>query len=148
MRTVKATEAHAIELAAVMRADDRAEIAASPGYSTAEAAVQDAILMSDGCAYATYLGGELAAVWGVVLNGEEAVPWLLTGEVVDRKPVAFYKACKKFLPIIRAECGELTNWVDAGYTKALRWARHLGFKVGPPEKLSNGSTFCRITLGG
>lgn len=148
-----ATAWHARELAPTMRAADAAEVRASGGYSPLEAL--EASLMHSAHAWACLFDGQVAALFGLVplrrpgaLTGPAcAAAWLLTGELVQRHPRAFLRACEAVVPALLQKYPVLTNHVDARYTAALRWARWLGFEVGGPVPFGEaGLPFHPITL--
>lgn len=127
-----ATEADARELAAVMRAADRAEVLASGGW-TALQALQVALDASRE-AWTLRIDGEVAALFGVApLVDDVGQAWALTGEVVSRRPVAFFKACRPALAGMLERWPLLVTAVDCRYVQAVRWVERLGFAVGEPE---------------
>jgi hypothetical protein len=131
-----------------MRPEDAAEVLAFGGYSPL-AALLDSLRLSDR-AYAILFDGELAGLFGIVpgpfLVGE-AVPWLLTGDAIERHPVSFWRASREVVAYWSKRYPVLVQWVDARYARALRWAERLGFNVESPAPLvSGGLPFCRISL--
>lgn len=149
---VPATEAHAVALAARMRAGDRAEVLASSGSGPLEALVGSVRWSRShgGEAWAGLIDGEVAAMFGVgrrSLLSPVAIPWLLTGDLVDRHPVLFFRASREVVDLWLRHFAELEQAVDARYTQALRWARRLGFTVEAPLPFGpRCAPFCRITL--
>lgn len=145
---VPATEAHARELAPRMRAADVAENLASDGFTPLEACLASIAVSTE--ARAAYFDGALGALFGVAEGpflGLKAVPWLLTSDVVERHPRAFWQACKEVLAGWLERYLVLEQAIDARYVVALRWAARLGFEVEPPEPWGvAGLPFCRITL--
>ncbi len=141
--------ADAAVIAPLLRAEERAEIQAE--RLDIVAALERAIRMSD---YAVFscIDGEPAAIWGVAhvsLLAGHAVPWALTTPVIERKPKAFYRECKKIIKAMRALYGTLDNYVDGRHRKALRWAERLGFKVGVAVPVGKDRTpFYKISMGG
>lgn len=143
-----ATEEHARQLAPLMRPADAAEVLASGGYQPLDALL-DAMAWSAE-SYAGYIDGELACLFGVVpgtfLTGE-AVPWLLTSNVVQRKPRAFLRASREVIADWLGKYPMLVQQVDARYEQALRWAERVGFNVEPPAPFGiSGEPFCRISM--
>lgn len=132
-----ATRADCFELAQVMRAADRLECEAL-GVSPL-ATLEDA-LASSSWAFTVRFHGEIAAMAGLTptehhgsaLGGRSsAIPWALTGAVVDRYPMQFWRLSKLFAALMRHHQPNLTNLVDARHTSALRWLERLGFTIGP-----------------
>lgn len=145
---VPATAEHVLELGARMRPADAAEVLASGGYAPVDA-VADAVAHSAE-AWAGLIGGELAAVFGIVPGSFlsfEAYPWLLTTATVERHPRAFLRTCREVVDDWLERYPVLVQAVDARYDAALRWARWLGFEVEPPAPFGvAGLPFCRITM--
>lgn len=53
--------------------------------------------------------------------------WIIGTREIDRFPLAFARASRRWLPRLIAGCGTVTNLVDKEDTRALKWARWLGF---------------------
>jgi hypothetical protein len=148
IRHQSATLWDVMQLAEHMRAADRAE-AWALGHQSPLEVVEESVTISD-FAIATYLGGELAVIWGVnpVADGV-GIAWALTTDAVDRHPVAFWRACREQLPTLRERYRGLVNAIDARYTQAIRWARRLGFHVAPPAPFGlEGLPFSTIIMEG
>lgn len=133
-----ATEAHAIELARVLRPKDRAELEAL-GKPDAGAAVLEALRVST-LAISAFYGAELGAIFGVapirtgMLHEASDVEqlWFLTGEVFGRAPLAFFRAGRELVRLLGVEHPVLVNFIDERYTEALSFARALGAQLGEP----------------
>jgi len=147
--TLPATKAHAYALSRTMRAEDREEVWARSRQSPLEA-LMDSIATSE-MAFTLKFEDEIAAIWGVRGRGvldPFACIWGLTGQVVDRFPIAFYRESKKAVALARKQYPFLANTVDARYERSLRWARRLGFFVLKPEPAGvHGELFHPIVLG-
>lgn len=137
-RLVTATEAHALALAPHLRAGDVAEIRATAGVSP-EVGLLGSLrgtLAAGGEASALLIGGEVAALWGVrplTDLRQVGVVWLLTGELVERHRLLFASLSRFVLRKLLREYPVLCNWIDARYTRALRWAEWTGAKLGEPK---------------
>jgi hypothetical protein len=145
---VPATPDLARQLAPLMRAADQAEVRASGGYEPIDALLEALVWSAE--AYAGFIDGELAALFGVVpgtfLTGE-AVPWLLTSDVIQRKPRAFLRASREVIADWMGKYPVLVQQVDARYEQALRWAARVGFQVEAPAPFGvDGAPFCRISM--
>ncbi len=126
---------HAALLARSLRSADAAEVWASDGLAP-EAALSRCLALS-GEAYAAYLEGELAALFGVrrlSLASRSGSPWLLTGAAVERRPRAFLEASRSVLATWRGDYDWLGNWVDARHHRAKRWILWLGFTLHPARR--------------
>lgn len=147
-----ATAYDAAELAANMRPADVAEVRAAGGY-TPLGALEDALLMSNGMAWALRVDGQIMAMFGLVRASfvpDELTVWALTSTLVDRKPKVFMKASKNVIGRFRRlPCSALVNWVDARHGQSLRWAKKIGFTVDPPAPYGlERLPFHKIHMGG
>lgn len=148
VRIVEARGEHVALIAARMRAADAAEC--WRGYrNTPEVALRESLACSSS-AWVAYVDGEPAAMWGLVPVSAAsgiAAPWLLTTDVVERIPLTFVRQSLAYVRRAQDVFPMLVNFVDARYTRALRWAAALGFTIARPEPLGpDGELFCRITL--
>jgi hypothetical protein len=143
-----ATEAHVALVAARMRQDDAAEVLASGGYTPAEALRSS--LTRSAFARTAMLNGEALCMFGVVEVGEDvAIPWLLTTDLVEQHPMAFWRASKLVIARLRQVYPFLIQAIDSRYTRALSWAQRLGFAVEEARPFgAAGLPFCTITMGG
>lgn len=147
IRLVVARADHIPLIAARMRPEDRAEIAASGGYRPEEA-LRDSLAGSE-FARTAFVDGEPLAMFGVWAKGEMAIPWLLTTDAVCRYPLSFWKASKAIVRELREAYPVLAQFIDVRHVSALSWARRLGFTVGEPRPFGvEGRRFCPITVGG
>jgi len=128
-----ATEEDCLAVALNMREADAAEVLASGGYTP-----KDAVLTSFGLSHETFaavVDGEVLAVWGVaplnILDGA-AVVWMLTAKALEKWALFFLRKCRAEVRRLLQHWRVLLNAVDARYTKALRWAKWLGFEVLDP----------------
>jgi hypothetical protein len=146
-----ATRAHAEELAPRMRHGDAAEILASCGHRPL-AGLLASLKWSEahGEAWAGLIDGEVAGIFGVgkrTLLSTSGIPWLLTGDLVERHPLLFWRASRAVLATWLERFEFLEQFVDARYTQALRWAERLGFKVEEGQPIGRGGLlFCHITI--
>lgn len=144
----RASMADVAEMAPQMRMGDINE-ARAEGFEP-YAALEMSFALSGSQAWTVRREGKIMAMWGIVqidlLNGV-AVPWLLTTYEVDLHPKDFFKASREVLARLRGRYSLLWNRIDARYDKALRWARRVGFEVGPPVE-AKGYKFCLITMRG
>ncbi len=147
VRTAPATQADALVLAGSLRPEDELELRAATGRAPLPVLVE---AVTDGEAWATYFGDELACIWGVsepsVIH-RRASAWLLTSQVVERYPVAFWKLCLRELPRLLERFGALWNFMDVRHTKAIRWAERLGFELDDPAPYGAlGALFRRFVI--
>ena len=122
---------HLRELAATMRAADRAEIEAA-GLVPRQMLMQlwrDSIDPKVGL-----IDGEVAAVWGdsAPLLAVEGSMWLFTTPAIERLPLAFYREARSAIRQYLGVRHELMAHVACDYVRAIRFFAMLGFKVSEP----------------
>ena len=61
--------------------------------------------------------------------------WLLGTEFISQKPLLFMRLCKEELESFKSSCCSLSNYVLDENVIAIRFLRHLGFKVDKPKGL-------------
>lgn len=153
IRVVMATAEHAHALAPRMRLEDARECQALGFSGPLDALVSS--LEASVEAWALYLGGELAALYGVadpqpesILGGPgpRGVVWALTGEACSRYPLAFVRASREMLDDLLQRWGSLHNAVDTRYRGALRWLDALGFAPAGQETTVRGVPFVHATI--
>lgn len=136
---VVATEAHAVALGVDMRSADVAEVWASGRLLPIEAVKKSMAVSVD--SWTLLIDGQVAAVFGVaegsLLSGL-AHPWALTSDLIAKHPRVAYQVSLVVLDYLREKYPFLVNAIDARNTKALAWARKVGFKV-PDEPTALGS---------
>jgi hypothetical protein len=146
-----ATYADGWALAARLRQADADEVRASTGQEPLPA-ILDSIEASVECC-ALFIGGELAAIWGVVpvdILAGVGHAWMLTTDVVERRARAFWVACRNILASLLDRWAMLENAIDARHEKAVRWARRLGFRLAPAVPFGHAGMpfhFFRVTKG-
>lgn len=126
----RATPSDAEAVGANMRPEDAAECLASEGVSPVEA-VRESIEASTE-AWTLEIDGEVACSWGVVpMDGLPGVGvvWLLTTSVVDRHALTFWRLSRLVVAELLGRWVLLVNAIDARHTKAIRWAKRLGFAL-------------------
>ena len=137
-----------VQLAAVLRAQDRAELSAThPGQDPAEclekfiAASSVSVCVKDGTQPVL-----LAGVYHPYVQVPCALVWLLSGEKVARRPIAFFKLARFFLHAWTQYYGELFNYVDARYGAALLFAKRLGGILQNDTTYFSGKLFLKCTF--
>lgn len=148
----RAAARDAEELAAGMRAADRAEAALWAGLSPREAASRSVALAD--AAFSARLGGGLLCVFGASLLSlveREALVWMLCTGLPERRPRAFLSACRDGFRLLAAavpEARTFTNHAWSGNAAALRWLSWCGawITVDPPERGFLGGEFVRFRI--
>lgn len=130
-----------------MRAEDEAECLAF-GYATGHDALEAGIRNSIE-AWSIFFDGELGVVLGVELLADRSVYiWCLTGKVVDRAHLAFWRVSKAIVLQARITYGNLFALADQRYVRALEWLKRLGFMWVGTRTLKNGLGFNVMHAGG
>lgn len=138
IEVVPANLGHACELAVHMRKEDVAEVAAM-GMDPYEA-IRRSWTLSGGESWTMLVDGKTAAIGGVMGYGllqGAGVIWLLTGNLVNQYPKAFWKVGKDMLRHVTSRYPYVTNLVDARYVSSIRWLRKLGFETAETVMINN-----------
>lgn len=132
-----ATSAHCAALAPLLRPEDVAEAEAMmDSYAGPLDCLTRSVAMSK-ASWAAVAGSRVVAMFGVVpfetqaLEPPSALIWFVTGNGFPAHALSFSKAVRRLiLPALLEQYGALSNFVDARYEAAVRFARWLGFTVG------------------
>jgi len=130
---VPATVEHARAMAPRMRKEDAAEVWASLHAGPLEAL--EISLSWSLFAWTWMVGGEPAAMFGIGtadVMGTTGIPWLLSTDAVERFSTTFLRGCKRNLRTLLRTFPHIENYVDARYTRCIRWLEWLGFSIGEP----------------
>lgn len=136
---VAATEVDARELAPLLREEDRLEVLAL-GLDPFQGLLQSLAGAREAWTYRA--DGQLVCMAGISprsLIGRAGVPWLLGSELVVRHRRFFMVETRRVVAHWLTQFDSLTNIVDARYEAAVRWLGWLGFDVGEPFPLANGT---------
>lgn len=146
-----ARERDADALARDIRPVEADEIMAAEGREPREAILSALDWSSE--SWAVFVDGDLICLWGVVptsqsyLGGRVGIVWMLTTTSIERNAKAFWKACRDVLPRLLSRWDLLFNAIDCRHTKAIRWAKRLGFKLSVPMPSGPlGKDFCHFTV--
>lgn len=143
---VESTPEHVRALAAELRPADRNEIEIY-GFPTNKAlwrSYKNSILRKT-----AFVEGKIAAMWGCggTPMGEIGQPWLMTTDAVHQvSPLFFARVYQREVLKMLKLFPKLVNYVDAGYTSAVRLLDIIGFKLGEPEPLGKGGLFRKFEL--
>ena len=128
-----ATEAHAAQLAAHIRPEDAAEMMASHGIEPLAGVMM--ALRTSTVAKVILDGERVLAIFGTApvdkMEGVASV-WLLAANAVKSLPLAFFRVCRKELPVLAKSGAVLANMIWANNKRALRLVQALGFEVLEP----------------
>ncbi len=142
----RATALDPAALAAALRPEDRAEVAA---LGDVEAVVRHSFEASR-WAYVAEEPGGLVAAWGVGNaegDGRTLRAWCLTTALVLRHRRRFLVASRAWVEAMKHEGGEvLDGYCDARHEAAVRWLGWLGFTVHEPQMTAAGVEFRRFTM--
>jgi hypothetical protein len=133
---VQATRQHAEILATIMRKEDADEYMAVSGHKAYPMMIE-AIKSSD-VSYTGLFEGQPICMFGVVnesLIFKRGLVWFVGSSKLDDHPIGFLRRAKKGLMKMLSEYDILENYVDARYTKCIKWLKWMGFSVSDfPEK--------------
>lgn len=76
---------------------------------------------------------------------EAGVPWMLTGNGIEKVPLTFVRVAKKEIAEMLTYKSVLSNYVSADYPEAVRFFEILGFFVSRPKQVGkHGAMFHQI----
>lgn len=147
LRIVDANFGHAHLVACNMRESDRAEILAGWGKEP-KAAMVEALLASRFARTAFY-GLEALAIYGIadmhILGGSGEI-WCFGTTAVDNHRLAFARGSRRVVGELLASVPILTNLVDIGDERALRWLAFLGARYVLQPQARGGKLFQQFIL--
>lgn len=133
------------EIAANMRAMDRLECEVM-GNHTPEEALRAG--MAHGQAVTAEIDGRPVAMFGLAqasLLDDEAAPWLLGVEGMERYARVLVMHTKRYLTGMLEQCEALANYVHADNRNAIRFLRWCGFSFGEAIE-KGGHLFVRFEM--
>lgn len=144
IRLERAEIRHVDEISPRIREIDRAEIWAA-GHITPEESIRKGI---DYEAWAAYFDDEIACIIGcrpITIMSDEACPWMIATDVIEKRPVAFLRHCKPVIDLWQEQYAVLLNYADDRNETVKKWVKWLGFTVYPPEPYGyEKMPFCRF----
>lgn len=136
------------ELAPFLRAQDRAELAAShPGRSAAE--LLESFIQHSGECFLLLYKAEPAALFGISAPNwlaRRACVWLLTGRSARRIPISLMRIGRAALGYFLTRYPELYNFTDERYSAALRFIKRLGGRFDGSSKTCGNVRFLYFTF--
>lgn len=146
---VPATKTHALRMSHRVRTAEVREIADSHGLTPVRLLIRE--IEASQSAWSWIVNDEVACMFGVVVPSflsDEAYPWFVSTELVDRNARQFARTCKELLPELLSRHPRLTGMVDARYSLSVRWLEWLGAKIGEPQPWgATGAPFRRFEIG-
>ncbi len=127
------------ELAPRLRAEDRAEVLAL-GFAPVDGLLQSVVGAQEAWTYRA--DRQIICMAGITplsLIGRVGVPWLLGSDLVLQHRRTFMTETRRMVAHWLTQFDMLRNVVDARYEAAIRWLRWLGFEIGEPFLLGNGT---------
>ncbi len=122
-----------VELAANLRAQDRAELDAA-GHPDHEHTIRLSVEMSDWSRTAL-VDGRVACIFGVSPLGglldPRGVPWMLGTDLVPQNRRALARLAPQYIRAMLQTYPHLLNTVHARNTLAVRWLQRAGFTLAP-----------------
>lgn len=125
------TKADIEAVAANMRAMDRRECEVLGKHGPKEA-LEEGVALSQ-WSFAAEIEGEVVCIFGVAAESmlsEDASPWLLGVEGIERHARELILGTKAYLGRMRAEYQTLANYVHAHNRPAIRYLKWCGFSFG------------------
>lgn len=99
---------------------------------------------STGTALTALINDQIAGMFGVYLTEAMIFPWGVFTTVIDRKPLAFLRACLRWREALTVQA---VNYVDRRNARAVRWFQWLGFDISEPQPYgTNGELFSQVRL--
>lgn len=132
---------HLRRLAAMLRAADRAEIAAVGEPRHVLFGLWQASLEPR----AAIVDGVVAAAWGdaAALLSDQGAAWFFTAPPIERVPLAFFREARREVARMLAGRETLASDVRKEYVCAQRFFSLVGFHVAAPDDRG----WCRMTIG-
>lgn len=136
------------DLLANMRRKDIEECRAfgmSPGRALRKA-IQESLY-----AKSVWRDGKIIAMIGLTgpVISEVGVPWMLTGNGIEKVPLTFVKVANRELDVMHKYKPILTNYVMADYHEAVKFLSLVGFSIARPRQVGkNGVLFHQVVRGG
>ena len=127
------------ELAPRLRSEDRAEVLAL-GFAPVDGLLQSFAGAEEAWTYRA--DRQIICMAGITplsLIGRVGVPWLLGSELVLQHRRTFMMETRRMVAHWLTLFDVLRNVVDARYEAAIRWLCWLGFEIGEPLSLGNGT---------
>jgi hypothetical protein len=130
-------------LAANLRDQDLAECQAA-GHTDMLEVIANGVAMSTMC-WAAFVDGRLACIFGVAPYGsmlsERGVPWLLGTREIKTHRRVFMRLSRPYIAEMLSAYPYLFNAVHARNTVAMRWLKHMGFKLHAAVQVESGEMF-------
>lgn len=147
MRLETAQAHHIRTIAQTMRPRDVEEVSAGWGVDPTNA--MTAALSESFYARTMFRDLEPLVMYGLaplMLLSSHARFWIFATAAVDRHPLAFARACKRYLPEIFEHCALITNLIDQADAPAMRWMQWMGGTCVLPAQLRGGRLFAQFIL--
>lgn len=127
------------------RQADKDEVFNMNGLTISEAFKQTPNLYKD--SYVWEVDGKVVCIYGVTDSEGDKVIWFLATDDFDKFRTIIGKRSKGIFERLIKGCKYVYNYVHYKHTKALKWAKWLGFKVYSPEPVGlNGELYCKIEV--
>lgn len=108
---------------------------------TSEMCLRHGLIYGD--AQTIFIDGEAAGIFGVMHHEDCNVPWAVFSKVVDRHPIPFLRAAKRWAESLAVS---VVNYVDVRNESAVKWFAWLGFTLGEPVPYGvNGELFRQVS---
>lgn len=109
---------------------------------TSEHCIRFGLLYGD--AHTAFIGNEPAGIFGIMDYGDMKVPWGVFTTAIDRHPVAFLRAARRWAKGLQPGTVQV---VDVRNALAVKWFQWMGFKLAEPEEYGiAGEKFQRASI--
>lgn len=89
----------------------------------------------------------MAGVVPVSVLGAAGIVWIVATSEIDKHPLQFARASRRFLPRVLGPYRETRNFMASNDEPALKWAMWIGAKIyEEPPVQSNGRDFLRFSI--
>ncbi len=142
---VETTQEHVEKLATTMQAADVLECERATGQTPLDA-LETMLKVNTEC-WTWLVEGEVGAIYGVLHSQLGTMVTLLGSDLIRKYPRKFLFITQISAWYFLDKYGSLYNYVDAEYTRSIKWLEWLGFEIAPAKPLGpNGWPFHIATL--
>jgi len=95
-------------------------------------------------AFTMFIAGQPAGMFGLMDFGTYQVPWGVFTTVIDRHPIAFLRAARRWAEALSSTT---VNYVDVRNELAVKWFEWMGFTLSEPVEYGlNSETFRQVRV--
>ncbi len=143
------TAIHVAQLLTDVRPEDKRELWGAMHWTPYNALVHS-VRQTDTGVYSGMVDDAVLCIFGIsrkTLISSVGVPWMVATNALPVHTLAWARRNRKVFAAVTAGWPSLENYVDARYTKAVRWVKWLGFTVEEARPFGpDGVLFHRFTM--